>query len=115
MCLRCMQKLKMATKNGGKIDFGKRRQMQFEIFTEIALSCAVSKVMRLTQKLNMVTRNSGKRFLVKKKHYTLRAKHFIGIALSRTVSEINVFFYTKFKMAGKQSLPKSWQMVLRIP
>ena len=60
---------KMATKNGGKIIFGKTHQFTVQIlrgvkkFTEIALSRTVveiNAVLHFTQKFNMAAKNGGK-------------------------------------------------------
>ena len=79
--LRFTQKFKMATKNGGKIIFGKSRQETLQNiqwiknFIEITLSRTVSKInvfLPFTQKFKMATKNGRKTIFGKSHQETLK-------------------------------------------
>ena len=74
-------------------------------FFEIALPSTIS-FLCFTQKFKITAKNGGKMIFGKNRQYTLQTlwvKHFVKIALSHTISDINAFFrfIQKFKMAGK--------------
>ena len=88
-------------------------------FIEITLSCTISEIntfLPFTQKFKMAAKNGGKNkfweTIAEDSVYTLGVKNFVEIALSRTISKINMFLYfmQKFKIAikngGKTSFDK---------
>ena len=114
--LHFMQKLKMATKSSGKKIFCEKSSvysadtLQIKNFIEIALSRSVSEIkayLCLTLKFEMAAESGGKTFFCEimpvDSADTLWVKNFVEIALSRSVSEINMFlhFTQKFKLAAK--------------
>ena len=114
-----MQKFKMAAINGGQTIFGKKWQMTVDNLVEIALSrtiCKTNAVFAFTQNFKMVTPNRGKMIFGKKlpddSVYTLGIKNFTEIALSCTVSEINVFFvlHAEIQKWQENRFGKNWQM-----
>ena len=52
----------------------------------------------------MAAKNSGRTIFGKAFLYTLLVQKLAVIALSLTISKINVLFYAKFKMATKKSV-----------
>ena len=97
-------------------------------FVEITLSRSVSEIkafLSFTQKFKMAAKSGGKTLFCKKLPincaHTLWVKHFVEIALSHCISEINAFlhFTQKFKMAaksgGKRFLGKVASTICRYP
>ena len=110
-----MQKFKMATKDGGKMNFGKSHQLTLLIpfmgvknLDQIGMFHTVSQInvfLCFTQKFKMAAKNSRKMIFGKTRQWTLwhilALKSFNEITLSCTVFEIFTLFYfpLKSKMA----------------
>ena len=84
--------------------------LQLKNFVEIALSLSIIEIntfLLLTQKFKIAAKSGRKNDFCEKSPVgfkdTLWVKHFVEIALSHSVSEINTFlhFTQKFKMAAK--------------
>ena len=117
MCVLCRNS-KWPPKVAGKRFLGKDSadNLRVKNFMEISLSRAISEIngfLRFTQKFKMAGKSGGKTIFAKKMPVdsadTLRIKNFVEIALSRSVSKINMFFC--FKQEIQDGRHKWWETI----